>query len=96
MDGTCPGQCPGHVQDIEIFLGHCPIPALVKGKLNGTTCCPSSCDDAFGAAGIFNISLCTIAGARHVGQRKSNGRDIELNSPDEYPSTNKEVLKHEA
>ena len=28
LDGTCPGQCPGHVQDIEIFLGHCPIPAL--------------------------------------------------------------------
>ena len=29
MDGTCPGQCPGHVQDIEIFLGHCPVPALL-------------------------------------------------------------------
>ena len=28
LDGTYPGQCPGHVQDIEIFLGHCPVPAL--------------------------------------------------------------------
>ena len=28
MDGTCLEQCPEHVQDIEIFLGHCPIPAL--------------------------------------------------------------------
>jgi len=31
LDGTCPGQCPGHVQDIEIFLGHCPVPALPGG-----------------------------------------------------------------
>ena len=31
LDGTCPGQCPGHVQDIEIFLGHCPVPALRSG-----------------------------------------------------------------
>ena len=34
MDGTCPGQCPGHVQDIEIFLGHCPVPALCIGTHN--------------------------------------------------------------
>ena len=33
MDGTCPGQCPGHVRDIEIFLGHCPVPALHIGDL---------------------------------------------------------------
>ena len=26
--GHLDGTCPGHVQDIEIFLGHCPIPAL--------------------------------------------------------------------
>src|SRR6185312_2804478 len=30
LDGTCLEQCPGHVQDIEIFLGHCPVPALGK------------------------------------------------------------------
>src|SRR6185437_3853169 len=28
LDRTCLEQCPGHVQDIEIFLGHCPVPAL--------------------------------------------------------------------
>src|SRR6185437_9743263 len=32
LDGTCPGQCPGHVQDIKIFLGHCPVPALLTPK----------------------------------------------------------------
>ena len=31
MDRTYPGQCPGHVQDIEIFLGYCPVPALNQG-----------------------------------------------------------------
>ena len=33
MDGTCPGQCPGHVRDIEIFLGHCPVPALIDANI---------------------------------------------------------------
>ena len=38
LDGTCPGQCPGHVQDIEIFLGHCPVPALLMGTLEVGIC----------------------------------------------------------
>ena len=33
LDGTCPGQCSGHVQDIEIFLEHCPVPALPQAGL---------------------------------------------------------------
>src|SRR5205823_9802294 len=72
LDGTCPGQCPGHVQDIEIFLGHCPVPALPLGGfllLFGALhirFCPCRCSFGFGLSFAWFSSVPVLCTSRYT------------------------------
>src|SRR5205085_9410867 len=64
----CPGQCPGHVQDIEIFLGHCPIPALWWGinhvnipVSRGMAFCTMSFKALYSSLrAVFSVRTCSV------------------------------------